>query len=326
MRRGRARQAALAAAALGGGSLAARSARLLWRRRDLNWSAPERFSQDAFLHVQRMGNGHSPVLLLHSLEGSSGYFGSAFDELADPGPLLVPDLLGFGRSPKSESGYSADEHVAALLQMLERLDVADPLLVVGHGLGGVVGLRLAVLHPERVGALVMISPAVYSDPDSARRWLGVRASGRRLDRALAGGFRGRPAALRKTSRMLGAPLRPDLPAPVAQDRLVALGGDASSSSLEDCVINAPTADWLRQVGCPVDLLVPSQDRSLDLTLLREIAASNQRISLTQLPFGDGRLPLTHPDGCLAAIDRFRERAAGAVPTSPAPPAQEVNLL
>jgi hypothetical protein len=154
----------------------------------------------------------------------------------------------------------------------------------------------------------------------------VRASGRRLDRALAGGFRGRPAALRKTSRMLGAPLRPDLPAPVAQDRLVALGGDASSSSLEDCVINAPTADWLRQVGCPVDLLVPSQDRSLDLTLLREIAASNQRISLTQLPFGDGRLPLTHPDGCLAAIDRFRERAAGAVPTSPAPPAQEVNLL
>ena len=326
MARGRARRATLAAAALGGGGLAARSARLLWRRRALNWSAPERFSQDAFLRVQRMGDGRSPVLLLHSLEGSSAYFGSAFDELADPGPLLVPDLLGFGGSPKSDSGYSAEEHVAALLQMLERLRVGDPVFVVGHGFGGVVGLRLAVLHPERVAALVMISPPVYSDPGSARRWLRAQAAGSRWGRALAGGFKGRPAALKRITRVLGGPMRPDLPGPVAQDRLAALGGDAYLASLEECVINAPTADWLRRIERPVDLLLPSQDRSLDVALLREIADRNQRISLTQLPFGDRRLPLTHPDGCLAAIDRFRERAAGADSAVAAPLTQEPRLL
>ncbi len=320
MARVRARHAALAAAAVGGGGLAARSARLLWRRRDLNWSAPERFSQDAFLRVEKMGTGHAPVLLLHSLEGSSGYFGSAFDELADPGPLLVPDLLGFGASPKSESGYSADQHAAALLLMLEQLGVEDPLFVVGHGVGGVIGLRLAILRPERVEALVLISPPVYSDPDAARRWLGRRASGKRLDRVLAGRLSGRlpgrSAAVRTTSRMLAAPLRPDLPGPVAKDRLAALGADAYLQSLEDCLINAPTADWLRQVGCPVDLVVPSQDRTIDVALLREIGDSNNRISLTQLPFGDGRLPLTNPDGCLAAIDRFRERMAGSESATP----------
>ncbi len=313
MARVRVRRAALAAAALGGGGLAARSARLLWRRRELHWSAPERFSQDAFLRVQQMGKGHAPVLLLHSLEGSSGYFGSAFDELADPGPLLVPDLLGFGASPPSPGGYSADDHASALLQMLEILELRDPILVVGHGAGAVIGLRLAVLQPNRVGALVLISPPIYSDPEAARRWLGSRSAGRRLDRALAGRLRDRPAVLRRTSKIMGAPLRPDLPGPVAQDRLAALGADAHRRTLEECVITSPSADWLRNVTCPVDLLLPSQDPTLDLTILREIADGNPLVDLTQLPFGDDRLPLTHPDGCLAAIDRFRERVFRPAP-------------
>ncbi len=312
MSTGRAKRTALAAAALGGGGLAARSARLLWRRRELNWSAPERFAQDAFLHVQKMGSGHEPVLLLHALEGSSGYFGSAFDELADPGPLLVPDLLGFGDSPPSASGYSAPEHVAALTRMLAELQINDPLLIVGHGLGGVIGLSLAIHQPERVRALVLICPPVYSDPQSARRWLGRKASGRRLDRALSGQpFKG-PRRLRRTSSLLAAPLRPDLPGPVAKGRVAALGADAYSRTMEECVIAAPAADWLRLVSCPVDMLVPAQAGAVDLALLREISQDNPRVTLTQLPFGDDRLPLTHPDGCLAAIDRFRDGAVGRI--------------
>ncbi len=76
---GRRRGAALAALAVGGGGVAARSARLLWRRREVNWSAPERFTQDAYLSCQTMGSGPSPVLLLHPLGDTSSYFGSAFD-------------------------------------------------------------------------------------------------------------------------------------------------------------------------------------------------------------------------------------------------------
>ncbi len=310
MTRNKTKQAALAAAALGGGGLAARSARLLWRRRDLNWSAPERFVRDAYLSVQTMGSGDQPVLLLHSLEGSSSYFGSAFDELADPGPLLVPDLLGFGRSPASPGGYSADDHVAALLAMLEELGTSQALLVVGHGLGGLIGLRLASLHPARVRALVMIGPPLYSDPESARRWLGRAASGRRLDRAVSRRLPGRDSRFGRASRLLAGPLRPDLPGPVAQDRVDALAADAHRATLEESVLSAQGVSWLQGVRCPVELVVPAHDGTLDLELLRNLARGQSNLVLSELMFGDSRLPLTNPDGCLAAIDRFREGISG----------------
>jgi pimeloyl-ACP methyl ester carboxylesterase len=310
MTRNKTKQAALAAAALGGGGLAARSARLLWRRRDLNWSPPERFVRDAYLSVQTMGSGDEPVLLLHSLEGSSGYFGSAFDELADPGPLLVPDLLGFGRSPASPGGYSADEHVAALLAMLEEIGMSSELLVVGHGLGGLIGLRLASLHPSRVRALVMIGPPLYSDPASARRWLGRKASGRRLDRAVSRRLPGRHSRFGRASRLLARPLRPDLPGPVAQDRVDALAADAHQATLEECVLSAQGINWLRDNRCPVELVVPAHDGTLDVALLRQLARTQPNLTLSELMFGDSRLPLTNPDGCLAAIDRFRADIAG----------------
>lgn len=61
------------------------------------------------LAVRGLGSG-SPTLLLHGLLGSNRYWGGAFDRLADQGLLLVPDLLGFGASPRPLSGYGAGEH------------------------------------------------------------------------------------------------------------------------------------------------------------------------------------------------------------------------
>lgn len=309
----------MTALAVGAGGMAARSARLLWRRREVRWSAPERFVQDAYLRCQRMGSGGHPVLLLHSLDGTASYFGSAFDELADPGPLLVPDLLGFGGSPASDHGYSPDSHAAALVRMLDSLMVREPVLVVGHGLGALVGLRLAAIRPRRVAALVGISPQLYRDPETARRLLrhaGVRAG--------AGGrSRPRPRAPRAglAAGVVAGTLHPDLPLAVARDRRAGRGGDARLQSLRECLLDSRPAEWFPEIGCPVDLVLPAHDRSLDLALLGEIARRHPNVHLSPLGFGDFRLPLTHPDGCLAAIDRFRGglgvQGTGPWPVAPA---------
>ena len=288
--------------------MAARSARLLWRRRELNWSPPERFVQEAFLSCQTMGAGDQPVLLLHSLEGSSGYFGSAFDELADPGPLLVPDLLGFGGSPPSEGGYSPDDHVDALLRMLDILKVSEPALVVGHGMGGIVALRFAGRAPQRTKAVVALGAPIYSDPESARRWLGGKASGRRLGRAMSKAWPNGPGRFGRASRLVAGSWRPDLPLPVARQRFEGLRADAHSKNLQSSVIEANAVDWFSDIKCPVDLVIPAHDDSLDVSLAREIENDHANVRVAELMFGDARLPLTHPDGCLAAIDRFRHEA------------------
>ncbi len=302
---GRRRSAALAALAVGGGGVAARSVRLLWRRRGVNWSAPERFTQDAYLSCQTMGAGPNPVLLLHPLGDTSSYFGSAFDELAAPGPLLVPDLLGFGGSPPSEAGYGPDAHADALARMLDLLEVREPALVVGHGLGGVIGLRLAMRHPGRVRALVAISPQIYSAPGTAREHL--RRAGLRVPtlRSWLPARTGRRAA----RRALAPAISVDVPSRVARDRHESKGGAAYRGTLLSCLIEARAATWFPELTCPVDLVLPAGDRSLEVGLLEKVAGANPSVRLTPLMFGDHRLPLTHPDGCLAAVDRFREELA-----------------
>lgn len=297
------RRALLGALVLSGGGVAARTGRLLWRRREVNWASPERLLRDAFLRCQTMGGGDQPVLLLHALEGSADYFGSAFDELADPGPLLVPDLLGFGGSPPSTEGYTPDAHVAALVRMLDALEIAAPALVIGHGLGGLLGLRLAALHPRRVRAVMAISPPIYGDRETARRWLGgagVRLA-RSAVRALPGG-RGSGGA----TRILAGSWRPDLPMSVAGARMAAISGDAYWETLRECVVEADPASWLDQITCPVEFLIPAHDRALDAAYLGQLADRLPALTIARVDFGDARLPLTHPDGCLAAIDRFRQ--------------------
>ncbi len=299
-------QAALAAVALGGTGMAARSARLLWRRRELNWSPPERFVQEAFLSCQSMGAGAQPVLLLHSLEGSADYFGSAFDELADPGPLVVPDLLGFGNSPRSDGGYSPDDHVDALLRMLDILGASQPALIVGHGMGGILALRFASRVPERTRAVVALGAPIYSDPESARRWLGRKASGRDLGRAISRAWPKGHGRIGRSARVAAGTWRPDLPLPVAHQRFESLRADAYWSTLQSCVVEANAVDWFSDITCPVDLVIPAHDDTLDVSLTKEIENAHQNVRVSQLMFGDDRLPLTHPDGCLAAIDRFRD--------------------
>lgn len=316
MARHRVRNAAIAAAALGSGGVAARSARMLWRRRNLNWAPPERYVQDAYLSCATMGAGAQPVLLLHSVDGSANYFGAAFDELADPGPLLVPDLLGFGRSPASDDGYSPDEHVAALSRMLDQLNVTSPILVVGHGLGAVLGLRMASQQPERVAAVVALGAPIYRDSASARAHLRKTRAAGRVGRGLSRAVPGRLRMGARLPRLVAGSVNLDVPLPVAGAKAAARAGTAYEETLRACLLEANAAEWFTRISCPVELVIPAHDATADLGLLRELSDRHPNVTVTLLPFGDERLPLTHPDGCLAAIDRFRVARMRTVPVAP----------
>jgi haloalkane dehalogenase len=70
---------------------------------------------------------------------------------------IAPDLAGFGRSdkPTELEWYSYDRHVAVMAALLEHLDLRGVTMVV-HDWGGLIGLRLAVEHSERIDRLVIL--------------------------------------------------------------------------------------------------------------------------------------------------------------------------
>ncbi|MET9228150.1 alpha/beta fold hydrolase [Lentzea sp. NPDC003310] len=87
------------------------------------------------LHVERGGNG--PLLvLLHGL----GATGEVWHDVVEgwSGSWLAPDLPGHGRSGRLDR-YSFGSLAAAVAEVVPR----EPVIVVGHSLGGVVGLALA---------------------------------------------------------------------------------------------------------------------------------------------------------------------------------------
>src|SRR5579862_1209673 len=82
----------------------------------------------------------------------------AYDLLARRFHLFVPDLPGFGLTPRPEWMRDMSDYVLYLRDLLDALDLARPTLV-GHSLGGWMALEMAVWYPERVARLVAANAA-----------------------------------------------------------------------------------------------------------------------------------------------------------------------
>ncbi len=98
--------------------------------------------------------GKEPVLLLHAWGESSGIFDRLIPELAGF-TVYAPDLRGQGLADKPEDGYSLAQQAEDAAAILEALNVPRAY-VLGSSSGGYVAQQLAVVHPEKVAALVLV--------------------------------------------------------------------------------------------------------------------------------------------------------------------------
>ena len=75
--------------------------------------------------------------------------------------VVAPDLVGFGRSdkPEDEAWYSFDSHRQVLLQLVGQLDLRNVMLVV-QDWGGLLGLTLPLVQPERYTRLLVMNTAL----------------------------------------------------------------------------------------------------------------------------------------------------------------------
>ncbi|MDX1621115.1 MAG: haloalkane dehalogenase [Nitriliruptorales bacterium] len=104
------------------------------------------------------------VVLLHG-EPTWGYlYRKVIPPLVDAGLRVVaPDLPGFGRSdkPTDRDWYQYDRLYDALDAQLSAASPDDPVTLVVHDWGGLLGLVWATEHPERVARLVICNTALY---------------------------------------------------------------------------------------------------------------------------------------------------------------------
>ena len=91
--------------------------------------------------------------------------------------VVAPDFLGFGRSdkPSEDSAYGFDFHRQSLIDLIEALDLRHIVLVV-QDWGGLIGLTLPMVMPERFGALLVMNTMLGTgDEPLGRGFLDWRA-------------------------------------------------------------------------------------------------------------------------------------------------------
>ena len=111
-----------------------------------------RYLQTGMAHEER------PFVLVHGFGGDLNNWLFVQPLLAERARVIALDLPGHGGSTKQVGAGNFSTLSAALLGLLDALDVPKAHLV-GHSLGGGVALRLALDHPAHVASLSLIAPA-----------------------------------------------------------------------------------------------------------------------------------------------------------------------
>jgi pimeloyl-ACP methyl ester carboxylesterase len=115
------------------------------------------------LYVQEGGRGQRAIIYLHGL----GESGLCFQSLLDD-PLLAGwrhmaiDLPGYGKTPWRNEPMTLDALADAVADWIERLRLGDVILV-GHSMGGVVGLRICERSPLLVRAFLDVEGNISAE-------------------------------------------------------------------------------------------------------------------------------------------------------------------
>jgi 3-oxoadipate enol-lactonase len=257
------------------------------------------------LAVHTAGSG-LPLLLLHGFPLDHGMWVGQ-EPLADHLRLIVPDQRGFGGSDSAGCEPVGPVSIAQLaddaIALLDALHVTRPAVICGLSMGGYVAQHIAVRHPERVAALVLVDTKLEADTPEARAAridlaakvgrLGQRIVGEAMiPRLLAGSF----AADRKTERTAIEELllRTILAQPVATIQ-------AALHALAD---RPDMTEAMRRVTVPTLLIVGADDQITPPACLEAAEAIMPRARLLIVPEAGHMVPLEQPAVFNSAVLEF----------------------
>jgi len=220
----------------------------------------------ADLYYEVHGEG-TPVLFCHGAGSNAATWWQQLPAFAPRHRCITVDLRCFGRSRAPLETFTVPVLVADALAVLDAAGAARAV-VVGQSLGGMVGLQLALRHPERVAGFVACDSSLAIDHAGLLETLKTRALTH--------------AAVSIEQRSLGRWFlehRPALAALYAQinhfnPSAYAHAPDAWRAALAR--LHEPGSlvpmDALRRVACPTLLLVGREDPIVPASVMHEVAA------------------------------------------------------
>jgi pimeloyl-ACP methyl ester carboxylesterase len=255
-----------------------------------------------------IGGEGPPVILVHGLGGAAANWAGVVPLLVERHRLLVPDLPGHAGSTPFAAATTLDPY-ADRLERLAALEAMEHAGVVGHSLGGLVGLRLAVDFPQRVSALVLTAAAgIRSSTREAERYLNLAAILRPTRRYA----RHREEIARSHFlRMVvfgyfGASDPPAMSDGAVDGFLSAMDMHTDTATARRALVRDDPRLDLERVSCPVFLLWGARDNQITAEDAFEYAR-RLRAPLRMIADCGHLLIGERPDACAEAIETFLHR-------------------
>ena len=126
------------------------------------------FDRGAGLQMHYLDEGQgAPVLMVHGNPSWSFYYRNLVKALSGTRRCIVPDHLGMGLSDKPDDAaysYTLKQRIDDLDALVSSLNLSEPVTLVVHDWGGMIGFGWAVRHPELVARIVILNTGAFPLP------------------------------------------------------------------------------------------------------------------------------------------------------------------
>lgn len=121
------------------------------------------------VHYKLSGEGDPKLVLLHGFAASTFSWHRVMPALSQAGTVLAFDRPSSGLTERplpgdweGESPYSREAQADLTVGLMDLLGI-DRAILVGNSAGGTISALVALRHPQRVEALILVDPAIYQE-------------------------------------------------------------------------------------------------------------------------------------------------------------------
>ena len=112
---------------------------------------------DLELHYEQRGSGEPPFVFVHGWCCDRTFFAPQFEHFGRSHAVTTYDLRGCGESSRPAGGYDIPTLADDLAWLCDLRAIVRPI-VVGHSLGGMIGIQLAATFPDLPRAVIAVDP------------------------------------------------------------------------------------------------------------------------------------------------------------------------
>ncbi len=112
-----------------------------------------------------------PLLMLHGNPTWSFYYRHLIHALRGQYRTIVPDHIGMGLSDKPDESryeFTLSCRVDDLERLIDSLNLRQPLTLILHDWGGMIGMTYAARHPKKIAKIIILNTGAFTLPKTTK--------------------------------------------------------------------------------------------------------------------------------------------------------------